>query len=338
MDDSILAVSVTVNQRKCCVSLKISVIDDISIDDINLFVRTSKGNGRGNNDINNRKRERILCLLPQIQNTKYQHYINDERWRLLRDKFMEILTVLANNIEFDKVTVVSKGGRTHNFDFIVSYYVDNKCVYMIDEVEFKNGTKSLYSGVPQLVSLQVNSQYGVFTRNSGLYDDIFYQNHLEHILQLYVNENIVVPSIPTLEEYKKLVKSENAKVHIMFDMMKKNEKYVAAEKSLLVDKSIEEYLKQISVDDIDFDLIQEKINKTQGNKIYIMWDGYDFFIDNVKKDELTLNRKFSLKDGRNGLANTLVLHTNDDCKSWECLLRWKNHKGILNPAWQIKLK
>ena len=40
---------------------------------------------------------------------------------------------------------------------------------------------------------------------------------------------------------------------------------------------------------------------------------------------------------KDGLINTIVCSTKSDTKV-NMLLRWRNHAGILNPAWQISLK
>lgn len=340
MEDKIICLSFIVNETKCIVSLKLKiiediVIDDILIDDINLFVKNCKGSGRNNNDANNKKRERILCMLPEIKNCNYRDYLKDERWKYVNQKFMTILELLAKkeDVTYDIVRVVAKGGRGYNFDFQVFYYKENQIIYTIDKVEFKNGVK-----LPQHLSLQLNSEYGVFTKKSGLYDEIFYEYYLPQIIDLYKNKNVAFPTVPKIEEYKQLVKHTKETVHEIFKIMKKNEAKVKMEKSKLVDASIHKYLNLVTSATIDFDLIQRKINLTQGNKIYILWDGKDFIIDNIKNNEMILNKKFELKYGHNKLANTLVLHTFDKNKSWECLLRWRNRKGILNPAWQIKLK
>jgi hypothetical protein len=344
MDIQSIFVTLNVNKRsKNPVSLSITIVDDIDINDIDLFVKSAKGSSRDNNDCNNKKREKILSILPilpKTTNKNYQQFLKDERWTSVYTKFMELLNCLIEKEgkEYDRVNLIHKAGRSHNFDFEVLYYKDEKVVYIVEELEFKNGCNNMETQVPQQLSLQTNSEYGNFVKKFGLYDEYFYENYLPKIMECYQTNNVVLPSIPSLCEYKKLVKGINYDAHPLFITMKHNEKKVTSIKSKLVDESIDKYLKGIHKDAIDFDSIQKKLQHSQGNKTFVLWDTKNFNVNHVKKDELQLNRQFQLKYGKNSLANTLVLHTENKNKSWEFLLRWRNHKGILNPAWQIKLR
>ena len=39
-----------------------------------------------------------------------------------------------------------------------------------------------------------------------------------------------------------------------------------------------------------------------------------------------------------GIKNNNTILVKSENYMYELLLRWRNHKGILNPAWQIKVK
>ena len=56
-----------------------------------------------------------------------------------------------------------------------------------------------------------------------------------------------------------------------------------------------------------------------------------------KRDNTLINKdKFKLKSGNHGLFNTIIFY--NDYTEIHMLLRWRNHAGILNPAWQISIK
>ena len=56
----------------------------------------------------------------------------------------------------------------------------------------------------------------------------------------------------------------------------------------------------------------------------------EFYKDTINIDELTVTKIEKIT------KNTLVLQTNSTSKI-NMLLRWKNHAGILFPAWQISI-
>ena len=67
-------------------------------------------------------------------------------------------------------------------------------------------------------------------------------------------------------------------------------------------------------------------------------DGH-VYTDLLKKEELTLDQNVPIKHigGKDGKYNTIV-YTTVEKNEIHMLLRWKNGKGILFPAWQISIK
>jgi hypothetical protein len=326
--------------NKGYVSIKLKILvkchkdNDIQCDDIDLFLTASTGRDR--NDVNNKKREKILQLLPHIYDKNYS-FADDDRWKTVQSKFMETMKNIIN-IEFDALEMNQKAGRGHNFDFQADYYKNNNVVFSIAELEFKNGSDTVTARVPQHLSLQTNSQYGIFASKTLHYHEYFYYETLPKLVSLYKKHNIDLPTVPSFEEYMKLVKNTNQNCHEFFKALRNNEDKLLNEKSCLVDESINDYLLNVSEETIDFELIQQKLLESQGNKTYLLWNGKNFTIDHIHKDELILNRKVEMKKNKKDLISTIVFHTKHPNKSWEFLLRWRNHKGILNPAWQIKLR
>jgi hypothetical protein len=75
----------------------------------------------------------------------------------------------------------------------------------------------------------------------------------------------------------------------------------------------------------------EKVKATQTDKIYLLWSNGTFHIDKVREQEMTEMMFHSIKNGN-------ILELKSGQTIYGLLLRWRNHKGILNPAWQISMK
>ena len=91
------------------------------------------------------------------------------------------------------------------------------------------------------------------------------------------------------------------------------------------------YLKT-SIKNIDKGAIKKKLQSTQVDKKFLLWDGNDFKEHNFTDADFEITGECEIKNG-----NTFVFHTtNGSCI--KLLLRWKNHGGVLNPAWQISYR
>jgi ATP phosphoribosyltransferase regulatory subunit HisZ len=78
--------------------------------------------------------------------------------------------------------------------------------------------------------------------------------------------------------------------------------------------------------------LNQKLIETQKNKVFLLWDTKIFHIETIKPYELTCSTIKNIKNN-----NTIVLNTESKGEI-HMLLRWKNHIGVLYPAWQISLK
>ena len=81
-------------------------------------------------------------------------------------------------------------------------------------------------------------------------------------------------------------------------------------------------------------------NRKQSQKIYMIYNPKDrkFYNDKISEDECTITSINSLKKGNHQKYNTVIFNTKNENTSLHFLLRWKNHLGILFPAWQISIK
>jgi hypothetical protein len=104
-------------------------------------------------------------------------------------------------------------------------------------------------------------------------------------------------------------------------------------KNELTTKSIDDFLTNHLK--LDFNLLETKIKESQDNKIYMLWDKETFNKSELFSSEII--PKFEIKNNGTKGANTIIVKTFNDSEYY-LLLRWKNHRGILYPAWQISVK
>lgn len=316
------------NAKKLC-SVKIilnSINNELQSNDIDLFYN-KEINTKDKNDENNKKRELILENIMNFdkQNEFFKNKIYGNKWCNLLENLKNILKINKN---FDDIKIISKGGRRNNYDFTINYYLNKEIIYSIPKVEFKFGENKI-ENLPQILNLPVHNSTKVF--KSELYTEYFKSNnYLKEICKIYNCENLYINNN---EEYLKNVSKTDYSCNPLFKFLYENEKKISEvfnKKNILVNESIKNYLfKNLRENNIDYEAIEKKLKDTQLNKCFLLWDYNNFEIKYITEDDLTLTKEFSIKNN-----NTLVLKTLT--RSIELLLRWKNHKGILCPAWQIK--
>ena len=99
-------------------------------------------------------------------------------------------------------------------------------------------------------------------------------------------------------------------------------------KNIIVKKSIEAYVYKYQ---LDKKKLSEHLMSKVCSKYFLFFKHGAFSIDFV--NSLSFSNLTRLKV----TSNTLIYSTENPCYNIACLLRWKNHKGVLFPAWQIKL-
>jgi hypothetical protein len=134
---------------------------------------------------------------------------------------------------------------------------------------------------------------------------------------------------PTREQYLKLVTNVNHDCHPLFRLMYNREEINKTQKFEIVNRSIAKFL-ELYGPTIDLLRLSDKFIQTQQNKVFAMWDLSNFHVEQFTPAELTVCRFVGISNG-----NTIVVES--DAMKYKLLLRWRNHKGILNPAWQISL-
>jgi hypothetical protein len=292
----------------------------MSISDISTFFTTST---RSENDAANKIREKVLEV---ISNPPKEYLESPEfgtSWRTVHDAWKDALTRLAEATHvpvYTSTEVKIRGGRTFNYDADVMYYngadlVGNR------KIEFKNGGSNI-GELPQFLSLQ--AKIPLFAET---YDKFWYENYLDKYLAC--DTSITQPK-PTLDAYLKSVTSTVYSITPFFSQLKGRELFFQKEKNAVVNTSITDYLTRHG-HTIDIAAFSEKVRATQMDKTYLLWCKGHFCLDKLSETEMSGMAFHSIKNG-----NVLELKAGNTI--YGLLLRWRNHKGILNPAWQISMK
>jgi hypothetical protein len=300
-----------------------------------------------NNDLYNKIRENIIKKIIN-KDIPDEYYLNNIKWYNFRNSLFGFLDNIIriknewnleinnenNEVKYKSINCRIKAGRKYNYDFDMIYHLENN-IDIIKKVEFKFGTLNIEE-CPQFISLSSN-----FNNILIKYADYFYDNHLKDVSNVYNNQIEI-----SKNDYLKYVHQASYKKHKWFDYLYEKEninKLILDNKDLqtkkqIVDKSINDYL-ELVCHDINLEEITQKLINTQNNKIYMCYNPYleTFNYDFINNNELTITNIKELKKNKDGLYNTIVCNTNSTTEI-HMLLRWKNHSGILNPAWQISIK
>lgn len=286
----------------------------IELDNINLFYKKNK---REDNDKSNKIREIILYLI--LNNNIPEEWYIDERWSSLKDKLIKFINNNFNDLEYSNIKYHYKAGRINNYDYMLEFINSDNSVIKKVYLEFKYNCAKL-NDYPQFLSKSANS----FIKETD-YASFFYNNYLSEIAELYSLE------IPDKINYLKYVYNSNYNKHTFFKKLKEDEEKFKKQKKDIVIKSIKDYLENNL--ELHIDEINKYFQDTQINKTYILYKNGEFYLDKLSIQELTIIDISHINNN-----NTIVLNTQKNTTKISMLLRWKNHQGILYPAWQISLK
>jgi hypothetical protein len=286
------------------------------------IIELTKKSSRGGNDSANKKREAILSILASPPEEYLSHSEYGSLWREESQKWNELLKSEALNrgyAKYNRVEVRSKGGRGNNYDFDIDYFIDNILLGNV-KTEFKFGGKTIES-LPQFYSLPVKCD--VFAESYSAY-------YYNHFIDKYIECGESLPKKPSFDDYMKFVHQTNYDRLPFFATLKERENENKKEKAKIVNESIKKYLEEYGRK-IDFVAFQKKI-EIQKNKLFVLYDNGQYYTDVFTESELS--GEFSVSDK---IINDNVLEIKRGNSAFHLLLRWRNHKGILMPAWQIKL-
>jgi len=279
---------------------------------------------RNKNDHYNKKRELILTKLLTLDATYFEDETYGAQWTTLKEKWSELLTRICD-VPYTDVTVQPKAGRGHHYDFHITYMLANSTQSQTIEkkVEFKHNCSSI-ARLPQFLSL--SEKHSLFIHTSS-YAEEYYEKYIERYIAC---DPEITVSKPSKEDYLRMVYTTNYDIHPFFRCLYDRSKFYTKEKNAVVNESIKEFLTKY-IDQLDLEKLTDKFQTTQKDKVFVMWDLKKFHVDQFNTKDLTLT-------SNDGLHRGNVIRVKSATSMFHLLLRWRNHKGILLPAWQISLK
>ena len=299
--------------KKVLTELKKTGAARVNKSDITTFFTTSS---RNDNDATNKKRENALAALLTVPPDYLSDPTHGIQWRTVRDDWIRVLKAFTPDPETEATTKLM-GGRKYNYDIdlTIKNSVNNK-----HKIEFKYGGTKI-TELPQFLSLQAKMSLFPLT-----FPQFYYDNYIDKYIA--TDDGITEPK-PPLTQYLDMVTKVNYDVSPFFAQLKEHENVNKAQKDKIVNDGITDYLNQYG-SRIDAAAFTEKVKETQRDKVYMLWSDGKFNVDQLG----TENLNFEFYQIRNG--NLLEVKSGNLVCSM--LLRWRNHKGVLNPAWQISLK
>ena len=279
----------------------------------------SKCDDKGNNDKYNKLREEILA---NILNDTYKAFIEDSEegkyWINLQEQWNNVLSKLSST-EYNNIHIKQKGGRAYNYDFDINYIKDKQVLETI-KVEFKCGGIKI-DNIPQFFNADANKSFLLG------YAEWFYDNYVKK------NDLWMKYDPPSKEIYMKEIYKNESKIEF-FKKIKEDEKDKVFYKSKQEEtaKSIKIWLEE-NYKLLKLDELSKEFLRSQGDKIFILWNKDTFYIDKFNKEDLEVDTIVKIKNN-----NTIVVNSKSNNIQYNMLLRWKNHSGILKPAWQISMK
>jgi hypothetical protein len=299
---------------------KVNKLPPPTVEDIRLFSTTSS---REDNDAVNKKREAILPLLECVPAEYLEHLEYGSQWRALHSAWNRTLGVIAARVGGSPETprtVLGRGGRMYNYDLYITFHLPDgsqpafKC-------EFKHGCKTI-DRLAQFLSLPVSSSSELIV-GGKTYDQAYYDDGiLDRMIACDVGITEAKPDRATYLREVKLVKSK----HPFFCQLKEREPVAKEEKARIVDESIAAYLPTVP---LNTEAFASRARTTQVGKIYLLWCDGAFHIDEFRDDDFN---GITIKEIK---GPHIYLTSGNNRFVFDLLLRWRNHKGILNPAWQI---
>jgi hypothetical protein len=141
---------------------------------------------------------------------------------------------------------------------------------------------------------------------------------------------------PDSDQYLALVSKTEYNAHPFFQQLKDYEDIDPQKKEAkkkVVENSIQAYLETYGTQ-MNVSAFAERVQATQTDKHYVLWQNGSFTIDCLLPEEMTQMAIHPTSPIKNG--KYIVVQAGST--TYELLLRWRNHMGILNPAWQITMK
>ena len=282
-----------------------------------MLLFTAPTGGLAANDANNKAREKII-----VDIFNKAAYTEDPAFSPLVTGLYAWLSVMKYERmteAFPAIKAVLKAGRHYNWDF--DLHIGDRVLKM----EFKFGATSVDS-LPEFYNPAANKDF----HQEESYAQFFYRGYLPQVCAIYgvthtMTEAEYVTKVHGTSKAPPLFKA-------LYDAEANGTGEQKKEKKAFVDASIAAWLDMVK-DKTDIQEITLAFLSSQSGKEFLLYKDGTFYSDRIREEELIIT---GVKGVR--LGKYLVLQSAVPGTTHEMLLRWKNHAGILYPAWQISMK
>lgn len=301
-------------------------------------------NSRAANDASNKLREAILgTILTDTTHDADPTY--GAAWQALREAWRTTLNAIGEQHGLPSATpftVSQKGGRGYNYDYLVTF-TPKKTIAQLREdlrspasvttlpaplevrVEFKYGGTSVTS-IPEFFNPAADKPFHATT-----YARFWYHGYLDRFLEAV---GISPAEKPTEAEYLAHIHTSSGKGSAFFAKLIPLRKAGRLTKAsdAIVNESITAFL-EAHKDTTDLAAITAEFQRSQTGKVFVFYENGAFHIDRIAPAALTCSSVIGVRNG-----NVLCIQSADPLTEYRMLLRWKNDKGVLYPAWQISMR
>jgi len=348
-----LAYSVEALSNEVAVELYKAALKDptqrlVDCEDIAAF--STVGAGRQDNDRLNATRERILAASQHVPPAFFEDAARGPSWKEVLTQWDRCLASCCTpGVPYTYANITWMGGRKNKYDFGITYMDADGTPVGSAALEYKHNAKSLYA-LPQFLSIPAKP--GVFLTNLDQpestqgYAEFFYDRFLPRYMACDPDIGVGVPERSVYLQH--VYKSDEA-CHPFFAALRSREGVAKTAKAAVVHQSIAVYLAGITADGAEdspwveqarFDVpaFVARIRETQKDKHFALWSprGGGFTVEHLNMTDAVWSS--AVFGGVKG-GNTVIvdLPADPERRAFHALLRWRNHLGILNPAWQIKV-
>jgi len=290
-----------------------------------LFTAAPVG-GREANDANNNVREHmILEFLNHNPAIPFNDPVHGPAWRQLVNNLYETIDKLYGLGTSTDMRAIHRGGRRCNWDYDLIIRELN------EKLELKVGHGTHIDNLTEFFNPAANYDF----HNGASYAGYYYDNYLQRVLAIYPPPAGF--QMPTRELYIQKVHGTSRRpplfAHLYTAEVNGTVEQKQAKKAL-VDESITNWLNQ-QLPATNITMLTEAFQRSQGGKTFLLYDRdvQGFYADKISNEELTVQSVVGIRNG-----NILVLQSAIPGTTIHMLLRWKNHAGILYPAWQISMR
>ena len=292
------------------------------IDDIIYFRKAGKT--KSNNNKYNKIRENVIYNIFNIDDDYFNDVTYGEEWKIFYDKLTKTIKNLCD-VPFSSISIKHMGGMKYNYDFLISFMDENKNIIKNVKTEFKHNN-STTSQLPQFLEIYDKDCKNVYELCSVMsYGEFYYDNFLDSYLS--VDNELNAVQKPNKEDYLKNVYDIKYK-HEFFSLLYNNKKNKIKEKRQVANNSTKSYLKMY-LQTFNFDKINEKIKESQMNKMFLLWDCNNFYIEELNMKELKIK---GIKK-----INNLYFDISTENFKYDIRVRinWGNNNGLANPRWKF---